>query len=152
MQENIELQPKKDYHEPMHTAEHILNQTMVRMFGCKRSVNAHIERKKSKADYFLTECPSDEQMKEVESRVNEIIDKHLDITESMMSRDEAQKVLDLAKLPDDAGDLLRVVYVGDYDACACIGHHVKNTSEIGRFVLLNYDFNEGRLRIRFKLQ
>ncbi|MGL5637170.1 MAG: hypothetical protein ACRDD8_10905 [Bacteroidales bacterium] len=152
MQQNTELQPKKDYHEPMHTAEHILNQTMVRMFGCKRSVNAHIERKKSKADYFLNECPTDEQMKEVEKRVNEIIDKHLDVTEGMMERKEAEEKLDLAKLPENAGDLLRVIYVGDYDACACIGCHVKNTSEIGHFVLLNYDYNEGRLRIRFKLQ
>ena len=42
------FQPKKDYFEPMHTAEHILNQTMVRMFGCPRSRNAHIEKTKSK--------------------------------------------------------------------------------------------------------
>ncbi|MGL4780630.1 MAG: hypothetical protein ACRCXN_07365 [Bacteroidales bacterium] len=152
MQQNTELQPKKDYHEPMHTAEHILNQTMVRMFGCKRSVNAHIERKKSKADYFLSKCPTDEQMKEVERRVNEIIDKHLDVTEEMMNRKEAEKKLDLTKLPENAGELLRVIYVGDYDACACIGHHVKNTSDIGQFILLNYDYTEGRLRIRFKLQ
>ena len=37
----------------MHTAEHILNQTMIRMFGCERSKNTHIERKKSKCDYIL---------------------------------------------------------------------------------------------------
>ena len=47
-------EPKKDYNEPMHTAEHILNQTMVRMFNCGRSKNAHIERKKSKCDYLLS--------------------------------------------------------------------------------------------------
>ena len=33
---------------PMHTCEHILNQTMVRMFGCERSRKAHRERKKIK--------------------------------------------------------------------------------------------------------
>lgn len=33
---------------PMHTTEHIINQTMIRLFGCGRSVSAHIERKKSK--------------------------------------------------------------------------------------------------------
>lgn len=38
---------KKLYNEPMHTCEHILNQTMVRMFGCGRSMNAHIEKKQS---------------------------------------------------------------------------------------------------------
>ena len=34
---------KKEY-PPMHTAEHILNATMVKMFGCPRSRNAHIVR------------------------------------------------------------------------------------------------------------
>lgn len=32
---------------PMHTAEHLLNRTMVNKFRCERSRNAHIERKKS---------------------------------------------------------------------------------------------------------
>ena len=40
------LTPKKDYFPPMHTAEHILNQTMVRMFGCERSLTNHIEKNK----------------------------------------------------------------------------------------------------------
>ena len=43
---------------PIHTAEHILNRTMVNMFGCPRSRNAHIERKKSKCDYLLADCPT----------------------------------------------------------------------------------------------
>lgn len=29
-------------HEASHTSEHILNRTMVNMFGCPRSRNAHI--------------------------------------------------------------------------------------------------------------
>ena len=38
---------------PMHTAEHLLNATMVKTFGCPRSRNAHIERKKSKCDIYF---------------------------------------------------------------------------------------------------
>lgn len=75
----------------MHTAEHILNGTMVRMFGCTRSRNAHIERKKSKCDYLL-------------------------------------------------------------DTCACIGAHVKNTAEIGSFKILSHDYENGRWRVRWKVQ
>ena len=152
----MEQQPElnthnKQEHQPMHTAEHILNQTMVRMFGCPRSMNAHIERKKSKADYTLNEAPTTEQMTEVERRINEVIDQHLPVTIDFMPREEAAALVDLAKLPTDASSTLRIVRVGDYDACACIGAHVENTSEIGHFKLLNYDFNEGRLRLRFKL-
>ena len=135
----------------MHTAEHILNQTMVRMFGCPRSKNAHIERKKSKCDYELAEAPTTEQMAEIERRINEVIDRHLPVTIEFMSREEAAQLVDLSKLPEAAGDTLRIVRIGDYDACACIGAHVSNTSEIGHFKMLTYVFADGRLRLRFKL-
>ena len=52
----------KEEYPPMHTAEHILNQTMVRMFGCERSRDAHIERKKSKINYQLPAMPTAEQI------------------------------------------------------------------------------------------
>ena len=135
----------------MHTAEHLLNQTMVRMFGCPRSKNAHIERKKSKCDYELPEAPTAEMMMEVERRINEVIDQHLPISIEFMSKSEAEQLVDLSKLPDEASETLRIVRIGNYDACACIGAHVNNTSEIGHFKMLTYDYTEGRLRLRFKL-
>lgn len=73
----------------MHTAEHILNQTMVRMFGCPRSRNAHIERKKSKCDYQLETCPTDAQIAEIEAKVNEVISMHLPVTVEFVPRSEA---------------------------------------------------------------
>ena len=42
---------------PAHTAEHLLNQLMIRMFGCERSHDAHVERKKSKITYRLDSKP-----------------------------------------------------------------------------------------------
>ena len=150
--EEIQLnEHNKQEYPPMHTAEHILNQTMVRMFGCPRSKNAHIERKKSKCDYELAEAPTTEQMAEIERRINEVIDRHLPVTIEFMSREEAAQLGDLSKLPEAAGDTLRIVRIGDYDACACIGAHVSNTSEIGHFKMLTYEFADGRLRLRFKL-
>ena len=94
----------KDEYPPMHTAEHILNATMVRMFGCPRSRNAH-----------------------------------------------TAGIVDLSKLPEDASETLRIVRVGDYDACACAGAHVGNTSEIGTFKILSHDYENGRWRIRWKV-
>ena len=136
----------------MHTAEHILNQTMVRMFGCPRSKNAHIERKKSKCDYLLGEPPTEKQIAEIERRVNEVIDRHLDVTVDFMSYQEAAGYVDVSKLPDNVSDTLRIVRVGDYDVCACIGEHVRNTSEIGHVKLLNHDYENDRWRVRFKLE
>lgn len=150
MEPQLNEHNKREY-PPMHSAEHILNQTMVRMFGCARSKNAHIERKKSKCDYWLTEAPTEIQMKEVEATVNQVIARHLPVTIDFLPLEEAGKIVDLSKLPANVSETLRIVRVGDYDACACIGDHVSNTSEIGEFKLLNYDYQEGRLRLRFKL-
>ena len=141
----------KEEYPPMHTAEHILNGTMVRMFGCPRSRNAHIERKKSKCDYELATCPTEEQVAQIEAAVNVVIARHLDVTVEFLPRSEAAALVDLSKLPEDASDTLRIVRVGDYDACACIGAHVKNTSEIGTFKILSHDFADGRWRLRWKV-
>ncbi|MBR2946872.1 MAG: hypothetical protein IKC18_09375 [Bacteroidaceae bacterium] len=141
----------KAEYPPMHTAEHILNQTMVRMFGCQRSNNAHIERKKSKINYELTAQPTAEQIEEIERRVNEVIDAHLPVSYEFVSRNEVPAEVSLDRLPDEASATLRLVRVGDYDVCACIGTHVENTSEIGRFHINSTSWKEGQFRIVFKL-
>jgi len=147
----LNVHNKKEY-PPMHTAEHILNQTMVRMFGCARSKNSHIERKKSKCDYLLARQPDDDTVKAIEETVNTVIARNLPVTEEYMPLDEAAKIVDLSKLPDDVSETLRIVRIGDYDVCACIGEHVKHTSEIGRFEIISHDYENGRWRVRFKLR
>lgn len=135
----------------MHTAEHILNGTMVRLFGCPRSRNAHIERKKSKCDYILDQAPTEEQVAEIERAVNEVIERNLDVTIDFIPLAEAAGLVDLSKLPEDVSQTLRIVRVGDYDTCACIGAHVRNTSEIGHFKILSHDYENGRWRVRWKV-
>ena len=142
----------KEEYPPMHTAEHILNATMVRLFGCPRSRNAHIERKKSKCDYLLAEAPNDEQVALIESTVNEVIGRNLDVSVEYVTHEEAAGIVDLSKLPEGVSETLRIVRVGDYDACACAGAHVRNTSEIGTFRILSHDFENGRWRVRWKVQ
>ena len=150
MEEPILNAHNKAEYEPAHTAEHLLNATMVKMFGCPRSRNAHIERKKSKCDYQLTECPSETQVAAIEAKMNELIRAALPVTVAFMPCAEAALLVDLSKLPDDASDTLRIVRIGDYDACACIGAHVGNTSEIGGFKILSHDFADGVWRVRWK--
>ena len=136
---------------PMHTAEHILNQTMVRLFRCGRAVSAHIERKKSKCDYLLEQKPTAEQIQEIENKVNDIISQNVPVSVEYLMREDAEKMFDLSRLPKDVSQTLRIVKIGDYDACPCIGVHVNNTSEIGRFNIVSSDFFDARLRIRFNL-
>jgi len=135
----------------MHSAEHILNQTMDRLYGCGRCVNAHVEKKKSKCDYKFLRAVSDAEISDIEARVNDIILQNLEVTEANMTRDEAEKQFNLGKVPAGAGDRIRIVKIGDYDACPCVGPHVDRTGEIGRFNITSTNFENSVLRIRFKL-
>ena len=151
MEEPILNAHNKAEFEPAHTAEHLLNATMVKMFGCPRSRNAHVEKKKSKCDYILDAEPTPEQVELIEAKVNEEIAKNHDVTIEFMSREQAADIVDLSKLPEDASETLRIVRIGDYDACACIGAHVKNTGEIGTFKIISHSYADGVWRLRWKV-
>jgi Ser-tRNA(Ala) deacylase AlaX len=135
----------------MHSAEHLLNQTMVRMFACGRCFTAHLDRKKSKCDYYFERALSEEEITEIETRVNAVIMADLPVRESVVSRAAAEKRFDTGKLPDTVTGDLRIIHMGDYDACPCVGEHVRSTGAIGRFRITTTSFAEGKLRIRFKL-
>ena len=142
----------KEYSDPrMHSAEHLLNQTMVRMFNCGRSFRAHIEKKKSKCDYRFDRPLTDEEIGAIQSKVSEVIESDQPVQEEFLSREEAQARFNLDRLPEETGDRIRIIRVGDYDACPCIGPHVNSTRDIGGFRILSTSFEDGVLRIRFKL-
>ncbi|MCX6134375.1 MAG: hypothetical protein NTU47_11230 [Ignavibacteriales bacterium] len=143
---------RKEYDPRMHSAEHILNQTMVRMFNCGRAFSAHIEKKKSKCDYRFDRDLTQEEIATVEKKVNEVIGLDLPITESFLGREEAATRFMLSRLPEDAGNTIRVITIGEYDVCPCSGPHASTTKEIGSFKIGSTAFENGVLRIRFKLQ
>jgi Ser-tRNA(Ala) deacylase AlaX len=141
----------KEIYPPMHTAEHLLNQTMIRLFGTKRCFSAHIEEKKSKCDYHFDRDLTEEEITQLEEKLNEIISQDLPVVEKFINYELAVKQFDLTRLPEGAGKDLRIIEIGDYDACPCIGPHVKSTKEIGKFKIISHDFKDGVLRIRYKL-
>lgn len=135
----------------MHSAEHIANQTMVRMFNCGRCFSTHLGNKKSKLDYHFERPLTDAEVLELERRINEIVEADLPVTEEAVAREAVEKDFNLERLPDGVGDTIRIIRIGDYDACPCIGLHVQSTREIGRFRVISTSFEDGVLRIRYKL-
>lgn len=146
-----QVKSNKDYNPEMHSAEHILNQTMVRMFNKGRSFSNHIEKKKSKCDYHFDRNLTDTEIDDINRRVNEVIQQDQPVYEEFIHRDEAMKDYKLSQLPEDAGDTIRIIKIRDYDACPCSGVHVKSTKEIGNFKIISTTFEDDVLRIRFKL-
>lgn len=165
MEDYILNDHNKDEFPPAHTAEHLLNQLMVRMFGCERSSNAHIERKKSKISYILDHKPDRKEEREIERQMNELIEQDLPVTFQFVTRAELEGIvmeaepgspdsrIALDRLPADASDTIRLVRIGNYDVCTCIGKHVRSTAQIGRFEMLgtNWDNDRMAFRIRYKI-
>ena len=143
MEQPVLNEHNKSEHEPSHTAEHLLNQTMVRMFGC--------DRKKSKINFLLAECPTDEQVAEIERKINELIAADLKVEYEYVTRDNIPDGVKLDKLPEDASETLRLVRIGDYDVCPCIGRHVNSTKEIGALRITSTSYNDGSFRIVFRV-
>jgi misacylated tRNA(Ala) deacylase len=141
----------KEYYAPMHSAEHLLNGTMDKMFKRGRAFCAHIEKKKSKCDYKFDRDLTEEEKNNIEVIINQLIEKDLPVNESFIGRQEAADFFSLERLPDEAGDTLRVISIGDYDKCLCSGPHVKSTKEIGGFKFVSSNFENGILRLRFKI-
>jgi Ser-tRNA(Ala) deacylase AlaX len=143
----------KEEFPPAHTAEHLLNQIMIRLFGCGRSKNAHIERKKSKISYVIDHKPTKDQIKDIENIMKRLIKNDLPVTYEFVDREHIPSNVKLDKLPEDASEVIRLVKIGDFDVCPCIGKHVRSTSQIGSFFLLgtNWDEMTHTFRIRFKL-
>ena len=143
----------KEEFPPAHTAEHLLNQTMIRLFGCERSYNAHVERKKSKMSFHLDHKPTRQEEREIERRMQQLIEDDLPVTFEFATRDTLPDGIVLDRLPENASETIRLVRIGDYDVCPCIGKHVRSTAQIGRFELLgtNWDEHERSFRVRFKI-
>lgn len=143
----------KEEFPPAHTAEHLLNQVMIRLFGCERSYNAHIERKKSKMSFHVDHKPTRQEEKEIEREMLRLIAEDLPVTYEVVKLDEVPEGVRIDRLPEDVGDSIRLVRIGDYDVCPCIGKHVRSTAQIGRFEMLgtNWDEHERSFRVRFKI-
>lgn len=164
--ENVVLnEHNKDEFPPAHTAEHLLNQVMVRMFGCERSGNAHVERKKSKITWIIDHKPDRKEEQAIERQMNELIAEDLPVTFQFVTRAELEGMvfdadpgspesrISLDRLPADASETIRLVRIGHFDVCPCIGKHVRSTGQIGRFEMLgtNWDQEKHAFRIRYKV-
>ena len=136
----------------MHSAEHLLTGALAKLFGMGRPFTTHLEKKKSKADYRFARLLTEEEAGRVEALVNEQIGLDLPVQEEFLARREAEQQFNLSRLPDDVGEIVRIIRIGDFDVCPCAGAHVATTKDIGRFRLTSWSFEEDALRVRFRLE
>ncbi len=143
--------PQKVVDPAMHSAEHILTATLMKLFGCGRPFTTHIEKKKSKADYRFHRNLDAGELSRVEEQVNAVIASNLPVRAEFLTVEEAGESYDLRRLPTETPERVRIVHIGDYDACPCSGPHAPSTGVLGRFRIVSSSFEQEVLRVRFKL-
>jgi len=142
---------EKEIFPPMHTAEHLINGMMVKKFGCNRCFRDHIEKKKSKLDYKFERNLTEEELREIEAGVNKVITEDLKVFEEFVPLEIAKEKYNLSRLPENLSGDLRIIKIGDYDSAPCQGPHVGSTKEIGEVKIISSDWEDGVLRLRYKL-
>jgi Ser-tRNA(Ala) deacylase AlaX len=103
--------------------------------------------------FYIDHKPTRQEEREIERRMNELIEEDLPVTFEFVTRDNLPEGISVDRLPDDVSETIRLVRIGDYDVCPCIGKHVRSTSQIGRFEMLgtNWEEHEHSFRVRFKI-
>ena len=88
-------------------------------------------------DFTHYEKVTDEQLKEVERLVNEMIQKNAKVTTEVMDIEDAKKTGAIALFDEKYGDSVRVVTMGDFSKEFCGGTHVSEISELGVFKIIS---------------
>ena len=125
-----------------HTAEHILSGLFHSMFGLE-NVGFHLGADEVTMD--ISAPLKKEEIDEVERIANEVVYKNVGVTAEFPSKDELQGMEYRSKL--DLKENVRIVRIGEYDACACCAPHVNKTGEIGIIKILDYAKLRGGMRL-----
>jgi Ser-tRNA(Ala) deacylase AlaX len=134
---------------PLQTGEHILAKIIETKFSdakvgiAKFSEESGILEILTQSDLRTIDIPL------LQDEVNEIIARDLPVKKTVMPRADAEKIVDLRKVPPCI-ELIRVVEIGDFDKRPCKDPHVDNTKDIGKFIILGVErVGNGRYRFSF---
>lgn len=118
----------------MHTAAHVISAVIAQHEDALITGN-QLKTTESRIDYDLDDYDQ-KRILAYQERVNQELAKHHEVTTQTLPRAEADEQLERLSglksgLPAHIQDV-RIVRIGDLDAQACGGTHVKNTKEVGR--------------------
>ncbi len=136
---------RRQMHRQMHTAQHILSQVFIRLYGYE-TVSVHLGQEYAAVE-LDTERVSQEQALSAEQMAQEVVEANYPIDIMFVERDEAAN-LPLRKMPTREG-VIRVVRIGDFDCSACGGTHCDSTAEVAVLKIIGVEKMRGRSLVKF---
>ncbi len=129
------LSNKSEQTKKLHTATHLLLQALKEVLNNKNieQRGSNINSKRLRLDFSFSRKLTKEELKKVENLVNKQIQKKLPVTKKEMSPQKAKQQGACGIFNDKYGDIVSVYSIGDFSKEICLGPHVKNLSELGKF-------------------
>jgi alanyl-tRNA synthetase len=121
-----------------HTATHLLHRVLKDIIDINTNQKGSIvTEEKLRFDFNCSKSLTDDQIKEIENRINDVIYKSFDVKTQIMRRDDAVKLGAMALFDEKYGEDVRVISVdNNFSIELCGGTHVRNTNEILLFKII----------------
>ena len=130
-----------------HTATHLLNAALKVVINKDvHQKGSNITTERMRFDFSCDHKLTDEEKKQVEDLVNKWISEGLDVTVEEMPKEDAIKSGAECMFIEKYPDIVTVYSIGDVSKELCGGPHVKNTSELGKFVIKKEEASSAGVR------
>lgn len=121
-----------------HSATHLLHAALKEVLGEHvNQAGSLVEADRLRFDFSHFGPMTQEELDQVERRVNEEIWRGIDVRIQEMGIDEAKSMGAMALFGEKYGDIVRVVNMAPFSIELCGGIHVSNTAEIGLFKIVS---------------
>ncbi len=133
-------QQKRQLTRANHSSLHLLLAALKEILGDHVSqAGSYCGPDYGRFDFTHFQKPTEEELHQIEKRVNELILEDLPVQTQVMPLEEARKTNAIAIFDEKYGETVRVVTIGDseYSTEFCGGTHVANTGDIGLFKIVS---------------
>lgn len=131
-----------------HTATHIMLAGLRKMFGNKtEQKGSNINEERMRFDFNCDHKMTEEELKELEKFVNDVIAKKIDVvrTELPYNKAVAEGAYGVFN-PTSEDEVVSVYTIGEVDKQICGGPHVNNTAELGTFKITKEESSSAGVR------
>ncbi|MBE6148015.1 MAG: alanine--tRNA ligase [Firmicutes bacterium] len=130
-----------------HTLAHLMLASLREMYGEEVfQKGSNITSERLRFDFNLDHKMTDEEKEKLTQRVNEMIKTNTEVVCENMTYEEAKESGALGSFENKYGQIVKVYTIGNLSKEICGGPHVKNTSELGTFVIQKEESSSAGVR------